>query len=366
MKKSTSRRDTSGGRSSTKRAITKTLGIDLGDRTSVVYGLDVATGETTGPMRIATSERAMEGLFASFPRMRVVIETGTHCNWVARLAESFGHEAVVAQSRKVALISGNERKSDETDAVLLAELGATRPSLLYPVKLRGEEAQARLAVLRARQATVDARTGLVCCARGMAKSLGHRLPSCSADSFHRKTWDGIPSEFEAALRPLLIVVARLTRTIRRYDREVARMCREDRREAGRLAEVHGVGELTALAFVLAVDDPARFASSRLAGAYFGLVPRKDQSGDADKQLRITKSGDAMVRRLLVQCAHVILSDRGKDSALRRSGLAIAARGGKNAKRRAVVAVARKLAVLLHALWRSGERYEPLRGCRDAA
>jgi len=207
---------------------------------------------------------------------------------------------------------------------------------------------------------------LVCCARGLAKSLGHRLPACSAESFHRRAWEAVPAELEAALRPLLIVVARLTRTIRRYDREVARTCREERPEASRLSEVHGVGELTALAFVLAVDDPSRLRSSRLAGAYFGLVPRKDQSGDSDKQLRITKTGDAMVRRLLVQCAHVILSDRGKDSALRRRGLAMTERGGKNAKRRAVVAVARKLAVLLHALWISGERYEPLRGCRDAA
>jgi transposase len=353
-------------RASRKQARTMTLGIDLGDRASTVLGLDAATGELLGPARIATTPEGMEAFLEGLPRMRVVIETGTHANWVARLAERLGHEVVVAQSRKVALISGNERKSDETDARLLAEIGATRPSLLYPVKLRSERAQAQLAVLRAREAVVETRTRLVSCARGLAKSQGHRLPSSSAESFHRKAWDEIPAELEAALRPLLIVAARLTRTIRRYDREVARMCREERREAGRLAEVHGVGELTALAFVLAVDDPKRFASSRLAGAYFGLVPRKDQSGDTDKQLRITKCGDSMVRRLLVQCAHVILSERGKDSALRRRGLAMTERGGKNAKRRAVVAVARKLAVLLHALWTSGETYEPLRGCRDAA
>ncbi len=365
MRKSTTKRDST-KRASRRSATTMTLGIDLGDRSSVICGLDAVTGEITGPSRVATTKRGMEDLFAGLVPTRVVIETGTHSNWVARLAEALGHQVIVAQSRKLALISRNERKSDETDARLLAEIGATRPSLLYPVKLRSERAQAQLAVLRARETVVELRTSVICCARGLAKSLGHRLPSCSAESFHRKTWRCVPVDLEPALRPLLIVAARLTRTIRRYDREVARMCRQERKEAARLAQVHGVGELTALAFVLAVDDPKRFGSSRMAGAYFGLVPRKDQSGDTDKQLRITKTGDAMVRRLLVQCAHVILSDRGKDSTLRRRGLAMTERGGKNAKRRAVVAVARKLAVLLHALWTSGEEYEPLRGSPAAA
>jgi len=343
-----------------------TLGIDLGDKTSVTYGLDTATGETTGPARVATTESGMEDLFAGLPRTRVVIETGTHANWVARLAEAFGHEVIVAQSRKVALISQSEKKTDARDAQILARFGATQPALLYPVKLRSERAQTQIAVLRAREQVVEARTGLISCARGVAKSLGRRLPACGADAFHRKVWREVPTDLERALRPLVIAVARLTRTIRRYDREVARMCRTERDVAARLAEVYGVGELTALAFVLAVDDPKRFASSRLAGAYFGLVPRKDQSGGTDKQLRITKCGDGMVRRLLVQCAHVVLSEKGKDSALRRWGLAMTVRGGKNAKRRAVVAVARKLAVLLHALWISGEAYEPLRGCKSAA
>ena len=351
-----------------QQPITRTLGIDLGDRMSMMFGLDTSTGETMGPKRVPTTERGMEDLFAGLPRTRVVIETGTHVNWAARMAESFGHEVIVAQSRKVALISMNDRKSDAHDAEILARFGSSQPELLYPVMLRSEQAQAHLAVLRARETVMEARTSLVNCARGLAKSQGHRLPSCSADSFHRKVWREVPKELEAALHPLLVAIARLTRTIGRYEREVARLCREVRPEATHLAGAHGVGALTALAFVLAIDDPKRFKSSRLAGAYFGLVPRKDQSGGTDKQLGIAKSGDAMVRRLLVQCAHVILMDRGKpvDSALRRWGLALAERGGKNAKRRAVVAVARKLAVLLHAMWISGEAYEPLRGCKPAA
>lgn len=354
----------------TKRAVRKqrtvTLGIDLGDKKSVVCGFDATTGELLPARRVATTLAGIEGLLKGAPRMRVVIETGTHANWVSRVTQRLGHEVIVAQSRKLALISQNERKTDVRDAEILARFGATQPDLLYPVKLRSERAQAQLAVLRAREIAVEMRTSMIACLRGMAKSLGHRLQSCSGDSFHRKLWDEVPAELEAAFRPLLILIARTTRTIRRYDREVARMCREERKEALRLAEIHGVGELTALAFVLAIDDPSRFTSSRLAGAYFGLVPRKDQSCGTDKQLGIAKTGDAMVRRLLVQCSHFILSDKGEDSALRRWGLAMTVRGGKNAKRRAVVAVARKLAVLLHALWVSGQAYEPLRGCKTAA
>lgn len=354
----------------TKRAVRKqvttmTLGIDLGDRESVVYGFDPSSGEVMGTRRISMEPKDLEEFFAGLPPVRVVMETGTHANWVSRLAARHGHEVLVAQSRKLDLISRNEKKCDELDAKLLAEIGATRPSLLCPVRLRSESAQAHLAVLRARDVVVKTRTEMTSCARGLAKSLGHRLPDCGPAALPRKAWDALPAQLEAALGPMLLLLARTTRTIRRYDREVSRMCREERKEAARLAEIHGVGELTALAFVLAVDDPARFASSRTVGSYFGLTPGRDQSGDTDKQMRITKTGDTLVRRLLVQCAHHILS-RGKDSALRRWGLAMTERGGKNAKRRAVVAVARKLAVLMHSLWISGEAYEPLRGCKVAA
>jgi transposase len=144
-------------------------------------------------------------------------------------------------------------------------------------------------------------------------------------------------------------------------------CREVYPETAPLLDVNGVGALTALAFVLTVEEPGRFRSSRAVGAYFGLRPRRDQSGDVDKQLPVTKAGDRMVRKLLVQNAQYILGPFGKDSDLRRWGLKLAERGGKNAKRKAVVAVARKLAVLLHRLWVTGEVYEPLRRANlDAA
>ena len=127
-----------------------------------------------------------------------------------------------------------------------------------------------------------------------------------------------------------------------------------------LRQVEGIGPLTALTFVLTLEDPSRFAKSRSVGAYLGLVPATDQSGDRDPQKRISKEGDEMMRRLLVGSAHYILGPLGSDSDLRRHGEKIASRGGKNSKKRAVVAVARKLSVLLHRLWVTGEVYEPLR------
>ena len=160
--------------------------------------------------------------------------------------------------------------------------------------------------------------------------------------------------------PLLEEIGSLTARIRAFDKVIEELCAEKYPETEIVRQVTGVGPLTALAFVLAIEDPSRFARSRTVGAYFGLVPKQRDSGDQEPQLRIAKTGDEHVRRLLVGSAQYILGPFGPDCDLRRFGLALAARGGKNAKKRAAVAVARKLAVLLHRLWVTGAEYEPLR------
>jgi transposase len=195
--------------------------------------------------------------------------------------------------------------------------------------------------------------------RGTVKAFGVRLPKCSAPSFHKKVPEHLPKELVPALSPLLGTIEELNARLRNYDRKVEQIARELYPEAGLLRQVQGVGVLTALAFVLVLEDPSRFEKSRIVGAYLGLVPGKIQSGDSDPQQRISKQGDEMLRRLLVGSAHYILGPFASDSDLRRHGEKIAQRGGKNAKKRAVVAVARKLAVLLHRLWITAERYEPL-------
>jgi transposase len=186
------------------------------------------------------------------------------------------------------------------------------------------------------------------------------LPKCPARSFHNKVSEHIPEALRPALGPILETIASLTQRIRDYERELETISMEHYPETELLRQVEGIGTLTALSFVLTLEDPYRFAKSRSVGAYLGLVPARDHSGDRDPQKRISKEGDEMLRKLLVGSAHYILGPFGSDSDLRRHGEKIATRGAKNAKKRAVVAVARKLAVLLHSLWVSGEVYEPLR------
>ena len=187
------------------------------------------------------------------------------------------------------------------------------------------------------------------------------MPKCPARSFHNKAAEHIPEAlFLPALGPILEQIGSLTQRIRQYDRKLQEISKEHYPETELLRQVEGVGPLTALTFVLTLEDPYRFAKSRCVGAYLGLVPSRDQSGERDPQKRISKEGDEMLRKLLVSGAHYILGPFGSDSDLRRHGEKIASLGAKNAKKRAVVAVARKLSVLLHSLWVSRELYEPLR------
>ncbi len=275
------------------------------------------------------------------------------------LKEECGHEVLVANARKVRLIYGDKRKNDKLDAENLARLAPLDPKLLYPLKHRDENYQAHLAIIRSREALVSCRTQLVNHVRGAVKSFGGRLPKCPAVSFHKKAPLHIPEALWVALGPILETIGSLTERIREYDRQLKMLCQEHYPETELLRQVEGVGVLTALTFVLTLEDPYRFERSRSVGAYLGLVPARDQSGDRDPQKHISKEGDQMLRKLLVGSAHYVLGPFGQDSDLRRHGEKIASRGGKNAKKRAAVAVARKLSVLLHRLWVTGEIYDPL-------
>jgi transposase len=341
-----------------------TAGLDLGDKYSYLCLIDTQSGEVIEEGRLRTSPEAFRRRFSSEQQpLRVAIEAGTHSPWVSRLLEECGHEVLIANPRKLRLIYSNKRKTDEIDAENLARLARLDPKLLYPLKHRGEDSQAHLAIIRSREALVSARTQLVNHVRGAVKSFGARLPKCPARSFHKKAAAHIPQALWSALEPLLETIGSLTERIRDYDQQLETICQERYPETDLLRQVEGVGALTALTFVLTLDDPYRFEKSRTVGAYLGLVPARDQSGDRDPQRRISKEGDEMLRKLLVGSAHYILGPFGSDSDLRRHGFKIASRGGKNAKKRAVVAVARKLSVLLHRLWVTGEAYDPLYNTR---
>ena len=340
-----------------------TAGVDIGDKHSYLCLLDQESGEVMEEGRLRTTPEAIRRRFSSEQPMRIAIEAGTHSPWVSRLLEECGHEVLVANARKLRLIYANRRKTDEVDAENLARLARVDPKLLYPLKHRGEESQAHMAIVRSREALVGSRTQLVNHVRGAVKSFGARLPKCPAVSFHNKAPEHIPEALLPALGPLLETIGSLTRRIREYDRKLQEIAKEHYPETELLRQVEGVGPLTALTFVLTLEDPYRFEKSRSVGAYLGLVPARDQSGDRDPQKRISKEGDETLRKLLVGSAHYVLGPFGQDSDLRRHAEKMASRGGKNAKKRAVVAVARKLSVLLHRLWVTAEVYDPLYNAR---
>jgi len=341
------------------QAVTQYVGLDVGDQHSHLCVLNAA-GDILEESRVRTTPGALRARVTAMPRARIVLETGTHSAWISRLLAAPGHEVIVANARKLALITANDSKDDRTDAETLARLGRADPALLAPIQHRRAETQADLAVVRAREALVRTRTVLVNHVRGAVKAVGGgRLPACSTASFARVVAPVIPEALRPALVPVLATIATLSTTIAGYDRVMAQLGERRYPATAQLRQVAGVGPLTALCYVLTLEDPARFRTSRVVGSYLGLRPRRADSGTRTTQLGITKAGDGLLRRLLVSSAQYILGPFGPDSDLRRWGETLAARGGKNAKKRAVVAVARKLAVLLHRLWATGLVYEPL-------
>ena len=334
------------------------VGIDVSDKNMKAVGLD-SEGEVVWRDTVACRKTAMQTAFGQIEPCLMVLETGSQTGWLSRELTALGHEVVVANARKVQAIWANERKSDWRDAETLARLGRSDRKLLHPVTLRSAAAQADLSVLRARDAAVRARVLLVTTARSLVKGVGERVPACSTEAFARRCREAVSESGRTAIESLLTAIESMTATIREYDRQVETTAKERYATAVTpMSAVPGVGIHTALAYALTIENPKRFQNRRQVGAFLGMTPRRDQSGEIDKQLGITHAGDTMLRRLLVGSAHYILGPFGPDCELRRFGNHLMARGGKSAKKRAVVAVARKLSVLLLRLWQTGEPYEP--------
>lgn len=348
----------------TTESLRKTVGVDLGDQKSHWCILD-AQGDVVSEGTVRTTEAGFGEQFRGMAHATIVIETGTHSPWVSRYLEKLGHEVLVANARQVRVIYDNDRKSDTVDARTLARLARVDKSLLHPIRHRSAEAQADLALMRARDMLVAVRTKLINCVRGMVKSVGGRLPSASGAYFSTKVKSKVPECIGGALQPLLDELQSLTERIREYDRQLEDLAKTKYPKTELMRQIPGVGMVTSLAFTLTIDDPNRFRRSREVGAYLGLRPKQSDSGASKPQLSITKAGDHMMRRLLVNCAQYILGHWGPDCDLRRWGVSLMAHGGKNAKKRAVVAVARKVAVLMHKLWVTGEVYEPIRQTTEA-
>lgn len=341
---------------------TRTMGLDVGDRLSRYVVLEEG-GAKAAEGTVATTPAAMGRLFLE-EAGKVVIEVGTHSRWISALARELGREVVVAQARRLERLSPSGKKNDREDAHALAELSRLGSSHLRPVRHRGAKAQADLAVVRARDTLVRASTQLINHVRGVVKSVALRVPSARRERFPAKAREVLPPALLPALEPLLAQIESLAASIAAYDAAIEALIEKDHTDAQRLQEVPGVGPITALTFVLTLEDPSRFRKSRDVGPYLGLVPRQFDSGTSRPELPISRAGDPFLRRLLVQCAHGLIR-HGPATALGRWAIQRTEHSGTSQKKRIVVALARKIAVLLHRLWARGETYDRNHGLATA-
>jgi transposase len=341
---------------------TTTIGVDLGDKNHAICVLS-ATAKILSESSITNTRESLARLSKKHPGALVVMEVGMQSPWISRYFEELGHRVLVANPRKVRAIYQNDRKCDRKDAAMLAKLARADETLLHPIQHGSERAQRDLLRVKLRDNLVRQRVAGISAVRFTLKSLGIRLRSPNTNGFAKHArlalGDDHP-EILATVEPSLLVIDVMTAQIKEFVREIEQLAATEYPETEFLKQIAGVGTITSLAFVLIIGDPTRFRRPRDIGAYLGLVPKRDQSGDTDKQLRISKAGDTYLRKLLVSAAQYVLGPFGPDTDLKRHGLELAARGGARAKKKAVIAVARKLAVLMLAMWKDETLYEPSR------
>lgn len=344
------------------------IGIDLGDRKHAVCVLS-QDGELLEESKIDTTRESLALFSQKYPAATIAMEVGMMSPWTSRYLQQRQHRVIVANSRKLRAIYKNPRKSDRKDAEMLARLARVDETLLGPIKHGSEEAQRDLLQIKLRDNLVRQRVDIISGVRFSLKSLGvkTRSPKTSYFSVHvRRELANEHDDLLSFIEPSLQVLDTISEQVKELDKRIADLAAVKYPETAYLMQMTGVGALTALTFVLTIEDPGRFSRARDVGAYLGLVPKRDQSGDIDKQLRITKAGDTYLRRLLVGAAQYMLGPFGKDCDLKRHGEELAARGGARAKKKAVVAIARKLSILLLTLWKNKSAYEPLKNQPQAA
>jgi len=316
-----------------------TVGIDLGDLKHAICVLD-AEGVVVEERTMTNHRDSFRRLAKKYPEARVALEVGMHSPWISRFLSDLGMEVLVANARKMRAIYQNTRKSDEADAKILARIGRFDPELLYPIQHVSEECQRDLLQVKLRDNLVRQRVDIISAIRFTLKSMGIRLPSPNTNCFAKRARTLLEDQPETLvlIEPSLRVLDTMKEQIRELDHAIEKLCEEKYPETKLLRNIRGVGAITALSFVLTIGDRNRFERPRDVGAFLGLVPR----------------------RLLVGSAQYLLGPFGEDCDLQRQGLKLAERGGRGAKKKAVVATARKLAVVMMTIWRDESIYQPLR------
>ena len=345
-----------------KKSSNQTIGVDLGDRKHAICVLDDA-GSVIEERSITNHRESLRRLSKKYPKALMVMEVGSHSPWISRFLSDLSHRVLVANPRKVRAIYQNTRKSDERDANMLARIARVDESLLFPIEHGTEEAQRDLLQIKLRDNIVRQRVDVISAVRFTLKSMGIKLKSPNTNYFARYAREALRDdhpEVAKLVEPSLIVIDAMTAQIKHLDKELEELAETNYPITRKLREIKGVGVITALVFVLTIGDPARFEKARDVGAYLGLVPRRDQSGDVDMELRISKAGDKILRRLLVGAAQYILGPFGEDCDMKSKGERLIERGGRRAKKKAVVAIARTLSVVMLTLWKNDGNYERFR------
>jgi transposase len=341
----------------------KVIGIDLGDQKHIISVLERRSKEVLEERSITNHPDSLRRLSKKHRGALIALEVGTHSPWISRFLKNLGHEVLVANPRKVRAISENDRKCDLYDARMLAKLAAFDPAMLYPIEHQSEQVQRDFLQIKLRDSLVRRRVDLIASVRGVFKSLGLRLKLSNTNYFGphtRKALQESDPTSLALIEPILDCIETMSKQIKTLDREIEQLAQERYPQTMRLREIRGVGPITALTFVLVIGDVERFAKARDVGPYLGLVPQRNQSGDHDPEMRISRKGNAYLRSLLISCAQYLLGPFGTECDLRNHGLKLVERGGRRAKKKAVVATARKLAVVMLSLLKSDGKYEPIR------
>jgi transposase len=350
-----------------------TIGMDVSDRKIQVCVMTKSgvnpkiVTETTIP---TTKEGVQKFLSTQDKNTPVVFETGMHCRWMHEIGEGMGFKVYVANPCRLKMITESKTKNDVNDARMLARIALSDPGLLHPVKLRDAEHQKMLNLHEIRNLLIKQRTGMIVQMRFIAKSMGFRIPKTSTRCFHKLDTTLWPKEFRDIAWPMLKNLEQLDITIKTYEKKIRELAETPtfKAQVDRLMEIHYVGLYAATGFIAVTGgDMDRFERPRDIGPWLGLSPKQDQSGDIDKQCHITKAGSPLMRRLLVECAQMIVRDGAIETDLKIKGMRICVRGAKIAKRKAITAVARSLAVLMVAMLKKMDKpYKPLSEVNEKA